>query len=53
MFGIINVLFLKIDFIHAIYEKLTENFKVVWKTRIFDHSMTAALTEINLEHIGI
>jgi hypothetical protein len=35
MFGIINVLLLKIDFIHAIYEKLTENFKMFWKTRIF------------------
>ena len=41
MFGIINVLFLKIDFIHAIYEKLTENFKMFWKTRIFYDSMTA------------
>jgi hypothetical protein len=41
MFGIINVLFLKIDFIHAIYEKLTENFKMFWKTIIFYDSMTA------------
>jgi hypothetical protein len=45
--------FSKKRLLHAIYEKLTENFKVVWKTRIFDHSMTAALTEINLEHIEI
>jgi hypothetical protein len=27
--------------LHAIYEKLTENFNMFWKTIIFDDSMTA------------
>ena len=41
MFGIIKVLLLKKRLLRAIYEKLTKNFKMCWKTRISDDSMTA------------
>ena len=41
MFEIIKVLFSKKRLLYAIYEKLTENFKMFWKTRIVDDSMTA------------
>ena len=36
--------------LHAIYEKLTENFNMFWKTRIVDDSLT--VNGNNLEHIG-